>query len=336
MPNVWMVRADFGRYASEFLNGGYAAIGWLPDHNLASITARAELRELYLQVYLRNAESNIVVGQQVGQIHRFLLQIMVGDYVITTNRSNDLHYGKVTDTPYFYAPDSNDGCPFYHRREVAWAAEPLQRSQFSASFQASIRGQLTVFQVRHVDEFLRVIGAQEAPPLPPSLDLRRAVLERLLRLDPTEFEFLIGDLMAVIGFEPEVTPQSNDNGIDVRGELDLQGLATVKVVVQVKRYQRGHTINATTIRAFRGDIPDDYQSAFITTSSFQEKAKDEAKKDGFKRIRLIDGIELVNLLNEHWEHLVAHWNNNADPESTSSGGVGFEQKLGLKRGLVLA
>ena len=28
MPNVWVVRADSGKYINHFLDGGYAGIGW--------------------------------------------------------------------------------------------------------------------------------------------------------------------------------------------------------------------------------------------------------------------------------------------------------------------
>ncbi len=31
MPEVYVVRAEFGRYTEDFLKGGYAAIGWMRD-----------------------------------------------------------------------------------------------------------------------------------------------------------------------------------------------------------------------------------------------------------------------------------------------------------------
>lgn len=336
MPNVWVVRADSGAYANHFAEGGYAGIGW----NLGSpsvVAEKAAITQAYRRIY--QEDSNVMVGVNVGQIDRFLHKIESGDYILTpTANTQLLLYGKVTEEHPYYDETRDDGCPYAYRRKVDWADRQLRRSEFSESFKNTIRGQLTVFRVRQSDEFLRVIGDPNAPSLPtPSSDPYRLVLDRLVELDPGEFEFLIGHLMAVMGFaDPIVTPLSNDHGIDVRGELDLQGLASVKLVVQVKRYKRTNTIAAGAIRQFRADIPMDYQGAFITTSHYQTKARDEAEREGYKRIHLVDGRQLVDLLNTHWEELINLWNRNSDGSSDTSADFGFEEKLGLKRGLVLA
>ena len=34
MTNVWCVRAEFGTYTKQFVDGGYVAIGWLPKSDL--------------------------------------------------------------------------------------------------------------------------------------------------------------------------------------------------------------------------------------------------------------------------------------------------------------
>ena len=39
MPNVFCVRADYGRYADAFKGGGYVAIGWLEDRDLGHLAA---------------------------------------------------------------------------------------------------------------------------------------------------------------------------------------------------------------------------------------------------------------------------------------------------------
>ena len=336
MTNLWVVRADGGTYADHFLQGGYAGIGWGEMGDLSLVSSRSQMVDLYRQAYPN--DTNNVVGNKAGQVHRFLLQIEAGDYVITPRSNSELIYGRVLDESYYFSINNPDGCYYEHRRKVDWATRRLRRSEFSESFQSSIRGQLTVFRVRQCDEFLRVIGDQHAPPIPvPSTDPYRLVLDRLIELDPGEFEFLIGHLMAVMGFaDPIVTPLSNDHGIDVRGELDLQGLASVKLVVQVKRYKRTNTIATGAIRQFRADIPMDYQGAFITTSSYQTKARDEAEREGYKRIYLVDERQLVDLLNTHWEELINLWNRNSDGSSDAGDDFGFEEKLGLKRGLVLA
>lgn len=336
MPNVWMVRADGGAYANHFAEGGYAGIGW----NLGPpsvIAEKAALAEAYRRVY--REDSNAMVGVNVGQIGRFLHKIEVGDYILTpTANAQLLLHGRVTEAHPYYDETGDDGCPYAYRRKVDWAESKLRRSEFSESFKNTIGGLLTVFQVRQSGEFLRIIGDASAPhPPPPSADPFHLVLDRLLELHPKEFEYLIGDLMTAMGFpDPTVTPYTSDHGIDVKGELDLHGLAAVKLVVQVKRYKRSNAVSAQEIRHFRADVPMGYQGAFVTTSRFQPKAKSEAIREGYLPIGLIDGNRLVELLNDHWEGLVKRWASNADPESASDISIGLEQKLGLRRGLVLA
>ena len=153
MTNVWCVRAEFGSYTQAFVDGGYAAIGWMPEFDLGTVGSRDALYPLYKQVYPKDI-SNIVIGQQVGQIARFLLEIQGGDYVITPASDTEwLHYGSVSADP-SYVHAAPDACPYRHRRRVEWAPKRLKRSDFSVPFQNTIRSSLTVFSVSQRDEFL--------------------------------------------------------------------------------------------------------------------------------------------------------------------------------------
>ena len=92
---VYCVRADFGTYTDHFVNGGYIALGWLPDNDLSKVQSRDELYSLYRNAYPDHI-SNLVIGQQVGQIARFLLEIKAGDYVITPAQNTEfIYYGVV-------------------------------------------------------------------------------------------------------------------------------------------------------------------------------------------------------------------------------------------------
>ena len=158
MTNVWCVRAEFGTYAKQFVENGYVAIGWISNSDLSRIKARDELYPLYKAEHPGDT-SNIVIGQQVGQIARFLLEIQAGDYVITPAADTEwLHYGKLAPDPSYLYAEGNDGCPYRHRRRVAWAERRLKRGDFSVPFQNTIRSSLTVFGISQRDEFLSVIG----------------------------------------------------------------------------------------------------------------------------------------------------------------------------------
>ena len=321
MTNVWCVRAEFGRYTEHFVEGGYVAIGWLPDHDLSGIENRDELYPLYKQTYPWDT-SNIVIGQQVGQIARFLLDIRAGDYVITPAADTErLHYGQLAPEPSYFHAAGDDGCPFRHRRRAEWAAEALLRSGLSVPFQNTIRSSLTVFAVSQRDEFLTAIGRTDlvSGPKPAAYDPYLAVLEQVLQLDDKEFEILVGHLLTALGFEgSEVTGRTGDGGVDAIGELNVANLAKVRVFVQAKRYRLGSRVGAGVVKQLRQAIPFGGQGAFITTADFQSTATDVALAPGFPRIGLINGRQLVDLLVEHW--------NDIPPE--------FQERLGLKPGLV--
>ncbi len=44
---LYCVRAEFGTYTKQFIDGNYVAIGWLPNNNLSHIASRDELYPLY-------------------------------------------------------------------------------------------------------------------------------------------------------------------------------------------------------------------------------------------------------------------------------------------------
>lgn len=320
--SVWCVRAEFGTYAKDFVQGGYVAIGWMSSIDLSGVTTRDELYPLYKTAHPQDT-SNIVIGIQVGQIARFLLEMKPSDYVITPAADTEwLYYGKLEAVPSYHFED-NDGCPYRHRRRVVWATDRLRRGDLSVPFQNTIRSSLTVFAVSQRDEFFAAIGEATISngQQPTVYDPYNAVLNQVLELDDKEFEILVGHLLTALGFEgSEVIGKSGDGGVDATGELDVENLAKVKVFVQAKRYKLGTKIAANTVRQLRQAIPFGGQGAFITTADFQNAAHDVALQAGFPRIGLVNGRQLVDLLVERWGEI---------PQE-------FRDRLGLRPGLVRA
>jgi restriction system protein len=322
MANVWCVRANGGEYTKQFLDGHYVGIGWREiKQDLEEIKTREALYPIVSSAY-PDQKSPIVIGNYVGQIARFLFEIKAGDYVITPAADTEfLHYCKVAADPSYYYATDNDGCPYRHRRRVEWHKARLRRADFSVPFQNTIRSSLTVFAVSQTDEFLAAIGRSDliSKPIITEYDPYRVVLEQILTLDDKEFEMLVGDLLNALGFEgSEVIGKTGDGGVDATGELNVSNLAKVKVFVQAKRYKLGSRINGNVVKQLRQAIPFGGQGAFITTADFQKAASDIAREQGFPRIGLINGRQLVDLLIEHWSDI---------PEE-------FQKRLGLKPGLV--
>jgi predicted Mrr-cat superfamily restriction endonuclease len=323
MKNVWCVRADYGTYTKNFVQGGYVAVGYGITASLAAVTSREELTKIYKQANPSDT-SNLVIGQQVGQVARFLFDMQVGDYVITpASDTESLHYGQISDRGYWFDNERADGCPFAHRRGVVWYKDQLSRSSFSVPFQNTIRSSLTVFGISQRDEFLTFVKAEGhvSQKNTAVYDPYESVLTQVLELNDKEFEILVGHLLTAIGFEEsKVTGKTGDGGVDATGILNVANLAKVKVFVQAKRYKRGSKINANIVKQLRTAIPVGGQGAFITTADFQGSANEVATEAGFPRIGLINGERLVDLLVEHWEDLP----------------IEFRDRLGLRIGLVRA
>lgn len=318
---VYCVRAEFGTYTKQFINGEYVAIGWLPNNDLSKITSREELYPLYKKEYPKDI-SNVVIGQQVGQIARFLLEMQTGDYIITPSPDTEYIYYGVLQKNSYYFTDGSDGCPYLHRKKVKWLKEPIQRSQFSVPFQNTIRSSLTVFYISHKRNFFTTIGKPELVPdseKKVEFDYYTSVLNSILELDDQEFEILITHILNALGFEgSEHKGRVGDGGVDATGELNVANMAKIKLFVQAKRYKLGARINPNVVKSLRSNIPSGGQGAFITTADYQMAAKEIAVEQGFPRIGLINGEQLVDILVEHW---------NAIPGE-------FRNKLGLKIGLV--
>jgi len=98
-------------------------------------------------------------------------------------------------------------------------------------------------------------------------------------LDPIKFEELALKIFEVIGFKGNLTPATNDKGVDI----ELETTNNSKVVVQCKRYNSEQSIGSKDVRELLGSmIHFDAKCAyFITTSQFTEQAVDFCKETTF-------------------------------------------------------
>ena len=124
---------------------------------------------------------------------------------------------------------------------------------------------------------------------------RRELLKRLHDLTASEFEDLVGRLLAEIGFEDiEVTKYVADGGIDVRGTLVVGEVIRTKMAVQVKKWK--NNVQAPTVQQVRGSLGTHEQGLIITTIGFSKGAQKEAERKDAVPVALMNGEQLVALL----------------------------------------
>jgi len=129
-------------------------------------------------------------------------------------------------------------------------------------------------------------------------EARKELRERLMAMEPKQFEIFAGQLLQALGFtDVQITGRSGDGGVDGHGSLKL-GVVRVKGAFQFKRWQ--HNVPRPEIDKFRGAITGYYdQGIFITTSDFTEDAKQISSRPGTVPIVMISGEKIIDIMLEN-------------------------------------
>ncbi|MYD52686.1 MAG: hypothetical protein F4W96_00060 [Chloroflexi bacterium] len=295
MPKVWVVKASGGERAEAFRKGGYASVGFGITEDLSEVTDPKTIER-----FCPEARTN---RHAVSQVHRFLNEIRPGDYIITPAKQGRLLVGVVGEGERqgkFFEPSPGfpDNCN--NRRRVEYRDWHLYREELPAPLRYSVGGQLTVFSVDpHKEDFLRVIGNSSANEAPP-----RTLLRRILDTNDEQVEMLVADLLRAMGCSRvRRTGKTGDGGVDVRATLNVDGLAEVKLFVQVKRYAATGFVSRRSVQELRSAIPAGGHGLFVSTCDFRPDAQRVAVQPGFPHIKLINGEQLVDLVKNHADRL---------------------------------
>ena len=129
-------------------------------------------------------------------------------------------------------------------------------------------------------------------------EVRQALLDRARSASPGDFEILVGELLAAMGFEGvEVTSSSGDGGVDVRGTLVVGGAVRIRMAVQAKRWNGN--VHTPVVQQVRGSLGAHEQGLIITTSDFSKGAKAEANRSDAAPVALMSGWQFAALLAKH-------------------------------------
>ena len=127
-------------------------------------------------------------------------------------------------------------------------------------------------------------------------EFREAVLAKLKKMNPLEFERLTAKLLRLCGFDSFPGKGTGDGGIDGTGFYKVNGILTYKVIIQCKRYDQ--PIQPSFVRDLRGVVSNKADKGlFVTTSTFTRAAIEEARNHPL--IDLIDGHQFVDLMIQH-------------------------------------
>lgn len=136
--------------------------------------------------------------------------------------------------------------------------------------------------------------------------LATEILDHVLKATPTFFEHLILKLLRTMGYGGSTDQnsvyhlgRSGDNGVD--GVINQDSLGVDQIYVQAKRYNPDRNVSSIEIQQFLGALENQnsLKGIFFTTSDFSKQARSNAQTTNNKRIILINGLELANLMVEH-------------------------------------
>lgn len=133
-------------------------------------------------------------------------------------------------------------------------------------------------------------------------ELRGRLLQTIIDQSPEFFERLVLDVLLAMGYggsredAAEHLGRSGDEGIDGRINQDALGLD--QVLVQAKRYAIDRPIDRKEIQAFVGSLSGQgvTKGVFITTSSYQQSARDFVARGLNTKVVLVDGEMLIDLM----------------------------------------
>lgn len=133
--------------------------------------------------------------------------------------------------------------------------------------------------------------------------LKAEILEQIMASAPAFFEQLVVDLLLAMGYggsrvdAGRAIGKAGDGGIDGIINEDPLGLDTI--YIQAKRWSA--KVGAKEIRDFIGalELNHAHKGVFITTSDFAGPAWQAASNAGAKKIVLVNGERLAQLMIDH-------------------------------------
>ncbi len=136
------------------------------------------------------------------------------------------------------------------------------------------------------------------------VQLASDLLEQAKNCSPSFFETLVVKLIVAMGYGGSLRDagmaigKSGDEGVDGLIKLDRLGLDTV--YLQAKRWNKG-VVGSPELQKFVGSLEGHHatKGVFITTSKFSDDAKRYLDKISNKKVILIDGERLAELMIEY-------------------------------------
>lgn len=314
MRKSWMVRAERnGRLFDAFKEKSAVAIGWNEVGDLSEVKTREALTELLTEAWPETKPRSI--GMAVGQLHRFVNEIEIGDMIVTYDPSRRVYLIGEVAGPYRYdaAIDPEDA----QYRPARWQGE-VDRDLLSVESRNSLGAISTLFripsevaaelkdvlasgrQVRADMADASIEAAEEDLFGSMETRAREFIKDKVNVLAWDEMQELVAGLLRSLGYKTRVSETGPDRGKDIIASPDGFGFESPRIVVEVKH--RKGAMGAPDIRSFLGGRHSHDKGLYVSTGGFTREARYEAERANIP-LALMDLDDLVKSLLEQYEKL---------------------------------
>lgn len=301
MPEAWVVRPKphtINRL-DEFLSQNIVAVGWPRMGDLEGYS-RQDIKSRLGKTY---GQSSHELGQNTGQIDRFVNKMAVGDLVLVPSGGN-IYLGEIRSDYKFVEERAADSEGYPHQRDVKWyhSGASIDRSSLPGKLYDTLKGRLTVFSASHslaADLKDRDVAGEEKDPY---AELQDTYLERLQsgELDGmVDSNFEEAAQLVLAEYYPSINNVAGSN--DPEGDTDLlvESPGDVTIRVQVKYYYTDQgKLGAAPVNQLAASMDEGDDGVVLTSTDIGEEARVAASESGYQ-IGFIDGAEFVELLFEN-------------------------------------
>jgi restriction system protein len=320
---IWLVRAgSHGEYEQKFIQENRVYITRDAfDVNLAKLKQRPELTAVMTERYT-DAKPK-AIQNWVRQVWPFAHEIKRGDLVVLPLKTQPAIYiGEVIGD---YHAEPKGPNPFYHWRQVKWAAEGVPRSHFGKDLLFTFGAFLTICRVQRNNAEQRIAAmrandwkaetttsaAKTTAPVTDVTaeytDLGKLARDQIARIITARFKGhnltrLVETILNAQGYSTYRSPEGADGGVDILAGSSPLGFGNPRLCVEVK--SGGAPIDRPTVDKLLGAITKfgAQEGLFVSWNGFKANVQKELASSFF-RVRLWTQKELLEQLFANYDRL---------------------------------
>ena len=282
---VWSVKSNGGANAMSVVENGYSGVGWA----FPGLPTCRNFDDVKRQFPTDDPEYTPArIGNEAGSLRRFLFEISIGDYVLTSTDDGGFYHGVVTGPATF---GNDDGLHYATRRLVDWRRDDVRRKDELPANVWQPSQTVTELKGENRLAFLHLINE----PMPDRIYDIDTMLEEGVFLERDKIERILAQLKRKQNLILQGPPGTGKTFLARKLAYALMGERADERILSVQFHQS--YAYEDFVGGYRPDVNDDDQLVFKARDGaflrLCRKAREAPPEDKF--VMLIDEINRGNL-----------------------------------------